>query len=286
MKVHRPESLGEALEILDLHGDDAKLYAGGTAFTIFHKLGLIHPEHLVLLDRLEGIAGITFGPEIISVGAMARIGALERHEQLNRVLPLLPRTLRHVANLRVRNVATIGGNICEGDPTTDPPALMIALRARARIASSQGERLLDMRELFAGNYATNIAPTEILTHIEIPRSDVKGAYVKFLSRHGEDRACLGAAVALAHYGDGELSEISVALMGAASTPVAVRVPIDPRRAQSIRDAEAEIIELIMQDAEPPSDSRGTRDYKMKLIPRIVTKALVLAHDGADQAVCW
>lgn len=286
MKLHRPENLPEAFSLLGSLGEDAKLLAGGTAFTIFHKLGMISPDHLVSLGRIDSLRGVMLTKEFLTIGAMTRLRDLEENACIAKETPVLARLLKLVANIRVRNMATLGGNLVEGDPTTDPPAILIALGSEVRLVSPNGERWVPLENFFLGHFDTVVESDEVLTEVRIPRRDVRASYLKFVSRHAEDRTCLGVAAVIEVADGGSIGGLSVGLVGGDQTPLVVRVMAEELSQAPLSKIYAEVAERFRVVAEPVSDSRGTAAYKRMVIPSIVTDALVRAESGRQEASRW
>lgn len=284
--LHRPRSVEEVLALLDEHGDDAKLVAGGTAFMILSKLGLLHPEHVICCD-LDGLAGVEVTDAAVRLGAATRLRDLERHPQLRAALPVLTAAIGLVANLRVRNVATIGGNLAEADPSSDPPAVLTALGARARARSLTGERWIPLTAFFQGFYETALLPTELLDLVEIPRlgSEWHGQYHKFVSRTQEDRTCVGVAAFAAVAPDNTCAGLRVCVIGLQAAPLrledveaaALGRPLDA-------DLGADVAAAYVTAAEPISDSRGSASYRLRAAAASIRRAIAAAARGADDAV--
>lgn len=284
--LHRPQSVDEALALLDTHGANAKLIAGGTAFTIMSKLGLLEPEHLVVCDTLEALTGVTVDAEMVRLGAATRLRDLERHQGVRVALPVLTAAVGLVANLRIRNVATIGGNLAEADPTSDLPTVLTALGARVRARRRGGERLIPLTAFFRGFYESALAPNELLDLVEIPRLGAcwHGHYRKFVSRSREDRTCVGVA-AFAAADAGTCTGLRVCVGGLQATPLrlehveteALGRPLDATLA-------AEVAAAYVAEAEPISDARGSGAYRLRAADAAIRRAVTAAARGADDAV--
>ena len=214
-----PESIKDACALLDEHGDEAKLIAGGTALLIWMRMSLLKPRVVVSLAKLAGFEAIRFDPKKgLAIGAGARHRDIEMHPMVREHYPLLHATFAKVAQPRIRNMATIGGNLCQGDPLTDPGASLIALDAEVVLASSTGERTVPLAEFFVDYYETAIGSSEVLTEIRVPPPVVglRWSHIKFLPRSQEDFATVGVALAM-RVGDGRCDDIRLALNSVAPT---------------------------------------------------------------------
>lgn len=189
----QPASLAEALPLLD--ADDTRPLSGGTALMLMMKAGVLRPKRLVSLrklglDRIEANGGLR-------IGAMATLRALETSEAVRGRWPVITRALRTLSNVRVRNVATVGGALAHADPHMDLPPLLCALGARVSIQGKDGPRTVLLEELYAGYLETTLRRGEIITHVEVPALGARGAsYVKCTTRSADDWPAVGVAVVL------------------------------------------------------------------------------------------
>ena len=191
-ELAQPRTLQEAFALLDAEG--ARAFSGGTALMLMMKAGVLRPQRLVSLrnlglDRIEAHGSLR-------VGAMTTLSTLERSPEVRRGWPVIARTLRTLSNVRVRNVATVGGALAHADPHMDLPPLLSALGARVVIAGKGGERTTPVEDLYAG-YLENTLGNDLITHIEIPPLGKRGAaYLKCTTRSADDWPAVGVAVAL------------------------------------------------------------------------------------------
>ena len=189
-----PRSLREAVAALD--SADARPMSGGTALMLMMKAGVLRPSRLVSLRRL-GLEAIQVEGGILRIGAMTSLRALERSEQVRKGWPVITRTLRTLSNVRVRNVATLGGHLAHGDPHTDLPPLLAALGATVTIAGPKGERNSPVEGLYRGYLETTLQKGELITRVDIPALGKKrAAYLKCTTRSADDWPAVGVAVVL------------------------------------------------------------------------------------------
>ena len=186
----QPATLGEAIALLA--DEDARAFSGGTALMLMMKAGVLRPKRLVSLRRL-GLDRIEGGASL-RVGAMTTLRALEKSEAVKRGWPVIPKMLRTLSNVRVRNVATVGGALAHADPHMDLPPLLAALGARVTV---NGERSMPVEELYAGYLENTLRRGEVITHVSIPAmGNRRAAYLKCTTRSADDWPAVGVAVVL------------------------------------------------------------------------------------------
>jgi carbon-monoxide dehydrogenase medium subunit len=306
-----PESLDETFDLLERHGENARLIAGGTALVILMKQRLVQPQLLVSLARVPGLAGIELRSNTGAPGAdgaqpSVRIGALTTHYEAETSplvrdrLPVLADTLHHVATVRIRNFGTVGGNLAHADPNQDPPVTLIALGASVELASSHGTRMVPVEELFTDYYETVIGPAEVLTAIHVPADpfgrDAEGAahsspapvsvYRKFLPRTADDYATVAVAATVQLDQAGErCMDVRVALGAVASTPIRARKVADLLRGQAFDEHSIRAAAAAVQDeVDPVTDVRGSADYKRDMAEVWVRRALTALRPAAPARV--
>ena len=192
-ELAQPRTLQEVFALLD--GEGARPFAGGTALMLMMKAGVLRPERLVSLRNL-GLEKIEAAGSL-RIGAMTTLSALERSPEVRKGWPVIARTLRTLSNVRVRNVATVGGALAHADPHMDLPPLLSALGARVKIAGTGGERTIPVEELYAGYLDNTLQQGELITHVEVPPLGTRrAAYLKCTTRSADDWPAVGVAVAL------------------------------------------------------------------------------------------
>jgi carbon-monoxide dehydrogenase medium subunit len=194
-----PRSLGEAIRLLDRDDPAIRPIAGGTALMLMMKTGLFRPIRLVSLHAIEGrYAGIAASPDgALRIGATATLRAVERSAEVRRHAPIVVRALKTLANVRVRNVATLGGHLAHADPHLDLPPVLAALDARLVIAGPDGERTIPVASLVAGYLETVLKHNELIAEIVVPpQAGWRAVYAKCTARSADDWPSLGVAVAL------------------------------------------------------------------------------------------
>lgn len=261
---HESESVAEALEMLARYGEDAHLVAGATAFTLLWRQGLLRPGHVIGLRRIASLGGITSAGGGLVVGATVTHRDIERSADVARYCPALTRTFASVATVRVRNQATLGGNLAHADPAQDPPPMLMALGAELVAASATGERTIPIDELFVDVFTTSLRPDEILTSVRFPAlaPGTRATYLKFLPQTADDYATVSVAATLRLAKDGTVADVRIALGACGPTPLrarSVEAALKGARPDARRIADAAA--RVTADIEPFDDVRGSAVYK-------------------------
>jgi aerobic carbon-monoxide dehydrogenase medium subunit len=281
--LHRPAGAEEACALLGRFGDEAAVYAGGTELLLLMKVGLLRPRHLVDVKRIAGLDAIADGPDPadLTIGATVTHRALERSSLVRARCPLLADVARHVANVRVRNVGTVGGNLAFADPHSDLATLLLALDAGVELLSPRGRRRLAMADFTRGAWETAREPDELLAGVRVPPPPGRtaGAYVKF---GVHERPTLGVAVVL-HLDGARVSEARIAL--GCVDPRPVRAADAERRLAGVGlHALGDVIDAVagaaVESADPDDDLHGSADYKREMVAVFTRRALRIAAGRA------
>ena len=270
-----PASLQETFALLDQHGDDARVIAGGTSLIIWMRQRLLMPKLVISLARIPKFDTISFNErDGLRIGAGARHRDIELSPVVKQHYPLLHETFRKVAQPRIRNMGTIGGNLAGGDPLTDPGASLIVLDAEITLAGSQGPRTLPLEDFFVDYYQTALNPGELLTEIHVPPpSRPAWSHIKFTPRSIEDFATVGVAITL-RAKDGVCEDIRLGLNSVASTIVRAKQAERVLHGKRISDAALrEMGDIAAKEVDPMDDNRGSADYKRELVKVLVPRAV-------------
>ena len=282
-----PKTVGEAVSYLADHGDEARPIAGGTALLILMKTRILMPRRLVNLKSLKDLEYIQLDGDGFRIGAMTTHRALTRSEVLRLRLPLLAECAQHVANSRIRNVATLGGNLCHAEAASDPPAALLALEAEVKIRGPDGERTAPISDFFVDYYETVCKADEMVTEIRVPvmAPHTAGAYESFTGRSQEDKPVVSCAAILTLSGkNGTIEKARVALGAVSSTPIRVRAAEDLLRGKILTDdLTAEVEAAAVAATDPVSDVRGSADFKREICRVMVRRAVRTAYVRAGRA---
>ncbi|WP_299813069.1 xanthine dehydrogenase family protein subunit M [uncultured Roseibium sp.] len=278
---HRPSSVAEAVAILANHGDEARPLSGGHSLIPMMKLRMAAPEHLVDLGGIATLKGISEDGDTITIGAMTTQHELIASDLLSAKLPIIGETSRLIADPQIRYVGTLGGNVANGDPGNDMPALMQCLDASYVLTGPDGERQVAARAFYEAAYFTALAPEEILTSVRIPVPAAGHGYAyEKLKRKVGDYATAAAAIVLTMNG-GTVSMCSVALTNVADTPLFAS---EAGQILTGSTLDAETIKRAVAAAEaitqPASDGRGPAEYRTKMAGIMVERALARAAERA------
>jgi aerobic carbon-monoxide dehydrogenase medium subunit len=271
-----PTTLEEALELRARFGDEVTVVAGGTFIGILMSQRIMIPAALLALRNVGGLAFIeqnqgdhTTGGSSLRIGAMTTHRAVERSALIRQDWPILAHTFSLVASPRVRNQATVGGVLADADYASDPPAMLCALAARVVARSLHGEREIPLDELITGYYETSLRPGELLTEVRIPHQVERAVYRKFRSRSNEDRPCVAVAAAQIN---GKLRLVVGAVAERPQYFPDICVLAD-EGGGSDRKFAAEIGRRYAEAIQPIADSRGSAEYRRRVIAVEVRRAL-------------
>jgi carbon-monoxide dehydrogenase medium subunit len=287
LALYQPTSVDAAVNLLDELGDEAKVVAGATALTIMLRQRLIAPSALVSINRLPGLDTIEERDGQLALGGLVKHREVELSPLVRERLPMLAEVFGVVANVRVRNAATVGGVLAESDYASDPPAAFVALDAEVDVQGPNGARSIPASEFFVAFYETVLEPNEIVTgvRIPIPAPGTAAVYEKFVTRSSEDRPCVGVAAVVRLAADGSAEDVRVAVGAAAETPQ--RFPdleaaargqrLDPDVLAAIGDGYADRIETL-------DDMRGSSWYRTEMVRVWVRRAIRRAAERAQGVV--
>jgi aerobic carbon-monoxide dehydrogenase medium subunit len=273
-EILEPKSIQEACGILS-EKEDVKLIAGGTALLILIKQGLFVPKTLVNLKKIKEAGEITYSPTAgLRVGGLASIYDVETAPVVRQHYPLLAQACHVVANIRIRNMATIGGNLAHADYQSDPPAALVALNASVELTNRNRVRKAKLAEFLLGSYETALEPDELLTALLVPPPppDTRCTYIKFTTRSSEDRPCAGVA-AWVRCSKGICEEARVVVGAVSPAPVVVADEARVQGKKLTSDLIGEIAQRAGDLVDPIEDLRGTVDYKRHLVKVLVRRAL-------------
>jgi len=277
VELLQPTSIDEAVALLARDGGNMKIIAGGTAMVIMLRNRLIAPAKLLSVGRLRELSYIRHEPGTgLRIGALTTIRDVETSPVVRRQNPTLARTFAQVGNVRVRHSATVGGNLSEADYASDPPCVLVAMRARVKAKSVRGEREIPLTGLFKGFYETALAPDEILTELIVPElaPGTRSTYIKFVSRSSEDRPCAGMAAVVELNSDGTCKGLRVVAGAVAEVPQEVGSAEARARGKRLEGAlVSEMAEAYSAAISPLSDLRGSEWYRKQLIRVLVRRAI-------------
>lgn len=277
-----PGSLSEAIGLLQQHGSEAKILAGGQSLIPLMKLRMAQPKKVIDLNRISGLAYIKEADGFLTIGALTRESDLDSSDLIRGKYPILADTAMVIADPLVRNMATVGGNLAHADPANDHPATMLALGCEVVATGPKGARKIPIGEFFTDIFTTSLKPDEILTEIRIPVQPARsgGAYFKVERKVGDFAAAAVAAQVTLDARD-VVQRVGIGLTNVGATPIkAVRAekalqgkPADEKNIQ-------EAARIAAEEAQPSDDLRGPADYKRSLVRVLTMRALRKAVERA------
>lgn len=279
---HAPETVAEAAGLLAEHGDEAKVLAGGQSLLPMLALRLTRFEHLVDVNGVTEMHGITQADGHVRIGAATPQAVAEHDAELAAAVPLLARALPHIGHFQIRNRGTVGGSLAHADPASELPAVALALDATFEVAGTRGTREIPAAEFFTGTWSTTLADDEILVGTRFPVwSGRRGFGFTEVARRSGDFALAGVAAAVELDGDDRIGRVAVGLLGVGSTPVRATateaaltgaVPDGPIVADAARAGAAELDSV--------DDVHATAAYRTRVAAHLMESALLAAIEEA------
>lgn len=277
------KSVSEAVALLERHGDDAKILAGGHSLIPLLRYRLATPAVLIDINRIDGLEYIQEGDGALHIGALTREAALDSSPLIRDRYPILYDTARTIADPVVRNWATVGGNIVHADPANDHPATMLALGASFVATSSAGTRVIPAEKFFTDStFETTLQSGELLTEIVVPEPGERdgGAYFK-LERKVGDYAIAGVAVYVRLDANGSVTYAGIGLTNVGPFPIKAREAEHALLGQSLNDTTIrQAADLAAAASQPSSDTRGPAEYKRAMVHTLCSRALHKANARA------
>lgn len=267
----RAEALDQVFDLLDEHGDDARILAGGQSLMATLNMRLSAPEVLVDINHVDGLSDIALDGDLVRIGALARHTQVLESPLIAEHAPLIAQAMPHVAHQAIRNRGTFGGSVAFADPAAEMPAVCRALRARIVVRGRDGSRTIDADDFFLGLFETALQPGEVLTAVEVPvkKAGQRTAFMELTRRHG-DYAIVGLAVQGTVEGDA-FSDMRLAFLGAGDRPMLASAAGAALEGKAFSDdAVAAAQGALEGELEPMDDLNGPAAMKLHLA-RVLTK---------------
>ncbi len=281
-----PESVSEASALLQEHGWQAKAMAGGQSLILLLREGLIRPDIVVSLQKIPEMGGIQQKRSSIDIGALTTHRQMELSPVIEQHFPFVAKAYRTLASVQVRNLGTLGGNLCHNAPGSDPPALLMALDATLTIAGPRRKRTMSAEELGTGFYETSLGEGELLTTVNLPMvpSRTGCAYEKYAHRP-TDVPFVGVAARITLARNRKTcKEVRLALTGVAPATIRAHSAESVLQGQALDEkAIAEAAHVAAGEADPISDAHASAEYRLKLVPIAVQRVVNLAWERAREA---
>jgi aerobic carbon-monoxide dehydrogenase medium subunit len=278
----RPETLSEAIALLDQHGETAKVLSGGQSLIPMMKVRLARPDYIVDINRITDLQYVKEEDGFLKIGGLTRESDLELSPLVQSKYPIILDTARLIADPQVRNMATVGGNLAHGDPANDHPATMLALEAEIVATGKNGQRTIAVKDFFLSVFSTALEHGEILTEIRIPipPSGSGGAYFK-LERKVGDFATAGVAAQVTIDTGGVCRRAGIGLTNVGPTPIKALRAEEFLAGKILDDRQIMgAAQLAAEDSQPSTDLRGPADYKQSMVKELTKRALARARARA------
>ncbi len=280
----RPVTIPEAVSLLQLHGDDAKILSGGQSLIPMMKLRIARPAWLIDINYIPDLAYIREHGGFLKIGGLTREADVENSDLIRSKYPIVHDTARVIADPQVRNLATIGGNLAHGDPANDHGATMLALEAELVATGANGPRIIPVQNFFLSVFSTALEHDEILTEIRLPIPAARsgGAYFK-LERKVGDFATAAVAAQVTLDAAGACTKVGIGLTNVGPTPIkAGKAELFLRGKKLDAQSIAQAAQLASDESQPSSDLRGPAEYKKGLVKEFTKRALARAAERAGR----
>ena len=283
-EYHAPGSVADAVGLLAEHADECKVLAGGQSLVPMLALRLTRFEHIVDLNRVDELAGVSRTNGTLRVGAMTRQRAVERDAGVVATVPLLAAAVPFIGHTQIRNRGTIGGSIAHADPASELPAVALALGAELEVASASATRRVPATEFFEGTWTTCLADDELLVAVHFPVWEGRcGFAFEEVARRSGDFALAGVATAIEVDDDGIVRRAALSLLGMGGTPLrpAAAEAAIIGRAPDASDLD-EFATLAVSDLDPPDDIHASSAYRKRIGAHLVRRTLARAIEEASR----
>lgn len=273
-ELFQPGSLAEAAGLLTEYGDDARVIGGGTTLVILMKQRALYYPYLIDLQTIPGLKEIKREPDGVRIGTLVTHRMVETSPLIREKAPVIAEAFSHVGNVRVRQTASVGGNLAHADYRLDPPPPLLVLNSEVTVLGPNGSRRIPLKNFFRGMYETALDPEEILVDVKIPTmpANSQAVYLRFSTLSANDWPCLGVAAFLVKE-NGRCKELRLALGGVAATPLLIgglEFVQDQVLDQAVID---KVRDTVDEQISPLSDLRGSEWYKRRMTRLFVNKAI-------------
>jgi carbon-monoxide dehydrogenase medium subunit len=286
IELHECTTLQEAMALMGRLAPNARLLAGGTDLLVDLKTGRAHYDHVISINRIDALRGISQTDEGLRIGSLTTVTELDRSDLIRRCCPPLLDATRQMANPQVRNAATIGGNIVSAVPCADLPPILMAMNASVALRSAVGERTTRLDTFFVDVRQTALGSDEVLLAVIVPTPPERSgaAYARFALRDGNTIAVAGVAAALTLDSGDRVQDARIVLGAVSPIPKLVESAGDSLVGGPLdEETLARAADQAMQAAEPISDVRGSAEFRREIVGVMTRRALETACERAQEA---
>ncbi len=280
-----PKDLEEALDVFAEYGERARALAGGTDLVLFMERGRLRPEMVVEVPVCPPFVGIEVTDGSVRIGSRTTMRELETSPTIKQHIPVLAQAAGEVGSVQIRNLATIGGNICTASPAGDTLPPLLVLDAQVRLRRKGGERVVPLREFFTGPGQTVREPDELLTEVlvPIPKGQVGMQFYKLAVRRYMDIAIVNVATLLKVDEDGVIIDARLAFGSVAPTPIRMEEAEERLKGNKLDEfLLEEVAQLAQAKSQPITDQRGTAEYRRIMVYRLAKRIVREAYAQAVQ----
>ena len=276
-QYHEPATVKEACQLINAHWKKARILAGGTDLVIGMKRGIISPEHLINIKKISELNGIVEIQDGYKIGSATPLSAIAIHEGIKTKQPMVSEAALTVGSPQVRNLATIGGNLCNGAPSADMAPGLLVLDSTVTVSGINGDRIMNLEDFFIGPGEVDLQRGEILKELFIPfpDKDMRMVYLKHGPRRAMDCALVGVAVALILKDAGRYCQFArIALGAVAPTPARARQTEQLLSGKLVKEFQVKDIEqVLLTEIEPISDVRASATYRAEMVATLALRAI-------------
>ncbi|MCS7369331.1 MAG: xanthine dehydrogenase family protein subunit M [archaeon GBS-70-058] len=278
LNYHKPKNLNEALKLLKELGD-AKPIAGGTDLMVDMKIGRVKTRNLIDISDLREIRKIEFHKDSIIIGAAVTLQEIINNERIRREIPILVEAAENLGSWQIRNVATIGGNICNASPAADMAPPLLILNSKLKLSSINGDRVIPLEKFFKGPRQTELMVDELLTEIIVPRESCNAGmkFIKIGRRRAHTLSIVAVAVAVRTMED-KIEYVRIALNSIAPTPIRAYKTEEELIGSRVNEVEGKVKKLI-EEIKPISDVRSSAEYRREMAVKITIDALKMSIEN-------
>jgi carbon-monoxide dehydrogenase medium subunit len=284
-KYFAPTSVPEVLELLNEHGYDAKILAGGQSLVPMMNFRLVQPAVIVDINNIPGLADIQADGKGLKIGAMARHSQVGKSSLVQEKAPLIFETMPHIATIQIRNRGTLGGSLAHADPSSELVVVSTALKAAFKIRSQTGERIIPAEEFFVGLLMTKMEPVEMLVEVSIPPLPARSGWsLKEVARRPHDFAMVGVAAVLTLDKKGRCKQARLVYLSAGDGPISAPLAADMLQGEELTPEliEAAARKASQDEIDPGNDIHATADFRRHLAEVLTRRALEEANQRAKE----
>ena len=284
-RLETPRSLGECVDLLTEHGDEAKILAGGQSLVPLMNLRLAQPSVLLDIGGLEDLDFVDQEKQSFRIGAITRLRDLERNANVAEVQPLLAEAIPHIGHIQIRNRTTVGGSIAHADPAAELPAVLLACEGTIKSVGPNGQREIPALNFFQSYFTTDLQEDEVIAEIELPQWNPScGWSIQEISRRHGDFSLIGIACRVSCDKEGVVSEAVAAFFGVGGTPILAESASSLIGTKADDETLRQVAEATATELDPTTDIHASADYRKQVGGVLARRALSIAYQRATGSI--